>query len=254
MWDRAWGRPVGSWPSLSFLPSPLLLCPLLSQGPSGLPGSTGQKVMGLDLAGRVPRRSLGPSDLRKQKSEVSLGDGEHSPHRRLCVPPSHTAGPSSHRPRGKCHRLAESGRAGLAWRVLLLSTFVERQKPFSQGRQKVGSRRQSGQSCFGSSSTFFQPQSRYLFLPQGQKGEKGDGGIKGSPGKPGRDVRCWGPFLATAPWPLVQSWNWPAVSNLLALLRQNRNPGKDRQGPRKQSKEGMEKDPSPGSLAPSLSP
>lgn len=60
------------------------------------------------------------------------------------------------------------------------------------------------------------------------------------------------PSSPQPPWPLVQSWNWPAVSNLLALLRQNRNPGKERQGPRKQSKEGMEKDPSPGSLAPSL--
>ena len=46
--------------SLPILSSPLLCVPFSSQGPSGLPGSTGQKVMGLDSEGMGTREVCKP--------------------------------------------------------------------------------------------------------------------------------------------------------------------------------------------------
>lgn len=52
-------------------PHPSFWVPFLPQGPSGPPGSTGQKVRGLDLEGRAPGRSVGPAHTRREVSEVS---------------------------------------------------------------------------------------------------------------------------------------------------------------------------------------
>lgn len=56
-WDRGEGRVVGPWPRLHFLFHPFCCVPS-SQGASGLPGSTGQKVMGLELGEWVPGREV----------------------------------------------------------------------------------------------------------------------------------------------------------------------------------------------------
>lgn len=65
---------VGPWPSLHFLFHPLCCVPS-SQGASGLPGSTGQKVMGLNLGEWVPGRSVGPVDMRRDVPKVFSEDG-----------------------------------------------------------------------------------------------------------------------------------------------------------------------------------
>lgn len=73
------GQGSGVLASLPLLSSPLFCVPSLSQGPSGLPGSTGQKVMGQDFEGWVPGRSANPTDRRREVSKVILGDGVIGP-------------------------------------------------------------------------------------------------------------------------------------------------------------------------------
>lgn len=80
--------------------------------------------MGLDLEGRVPGRSVGPSDLRKEVSKIFLEHGGNRPHIRLSVPPSHPA--LSRFPPDPEGNARDSLRlAWLARGFLLLSTFLE---------------------------------------------------------------------------------------------------------------------------------
>lgn len=93
------GLGQGQWGlSLPLLSHAFFCIPNASQGPSGLPGSTGQKVTGLDLKGWVAERSVGSADMRKEGTSGKA----------LAVPantPSHSTIPKfPPRPRGKCHR------------------------------------------------------------------------------------------------------------------------------------------------------
>ena len=54
------GQGSGVMASLPTLSSPLFCVPCSSQGPSGLPGSTGQKVIGLDSEGVGARETCEP--------------------------------------------------------------------------------------------------------------------------------------------------------------------------------------------------
>lgn len=98
MWDQGQGRGRGPWAPASLFYHPFFCVSNLSQGPSGPPGSTGQKVMGLDLEGWVPEGSVGPTELRR---EVTLGT-------ELAIPSNTPIGP-----RGGCHSPQSGGLAGL---------------------------------------------------------------------------------------------------------------------------------------------
>lgn len=182
------GRQGQRGPSLPLLYHTFFCVPNSSQGPSGLPGSTGQKVTGLDLKGWVAERSVGPADMRRElTSGTELAEPANTP----VIPPC----PNSHQDlEGNPTGPMVSGLAGLG--VLPVVYPPVGMRPFnlrgSRGLGLEGNCLSPRWSCHGSSRSFPQPQSLCLYLFQGQKGERGDGGIKGSMGKPGRDV-CMAP-------------------------------------------------------------